>query len=72
VRGPVTGASSASAPRLADVDVLVDNAGESQSGSLEELPVEAVERLFRVDVLTPYGRPSRPCPGCAPAGTGGC
>jgi short-subunit dehydrogenase len=33
------------------VDVLVNNAGESQSGPLEELPMEAVERLFRTNVF---------------------
>src|SRR4051794_11131969 len=33
------------------VDVLINNAGESQSGPLEELPAEAVERLFRVNVF---------------------
>lgn len=33
------------------VDVLVNNAGESQSGPLEELPADAVERLFRVNVF---------------------
>ncbi|GAA4773087.1 SDR family oxidoreductase [Streptomyces sanyensis] len=33
------------------VDVLVNNAGESQSGPLEELPEEALERLFRLNVL---------------------
>ncbi|MFF8843602.1 SDR family oxidoreductase [Streptomyces sp. NPDC015127] len=33
------------------VDVLVNNAGESQNGPLEELPMEALERLFRVNVL---------------------
>src|SRR4051794_16351144 len=33
------------------VDVLVNNAGESQSGPLEELPMEAIERLFRVNVF---------------------
>jgi short-subunit dehydrogenase len=33
------------------VDVLVNNAGESQSGPLEELPMDAVERLFRVNVF---------------------
>ncbi|MFW5418926.1 SDR family NAD(P)-dependent oxidoreductase [Nocardiopsis sp. CNT-189] len=33
------------------VDVLVNNAGESQSGPIEELPMEAVERLFRVNVF---------------------
>ncbi|MFF3326051.1 SDR family NAD(P)-dependent oxidoreductase [Streptomyces sp. NPDC002889] len=33
------------------VDVLVNNAGESQNGPLEELPMEAVERLFRLNVF---------------------
>lgn len=33
------------------VDVLVNNAGESQSGPLEELPMDAVERLFRRNVF---------------------
>lgn len=31
--------------------ILVNNAGESQSGPLEELPREAVERLFQVNVI---------------------
>jgi short-subunit dehydrogenase len=34
-----------------DVDVLVNNAGESQSGPFEELPREAVERLFQLNVI---------------------
>jgi NAD(P)-dependent dehydrogenase (short-subunit alcohol dehydrogenase family) len=34
-----------------EVDVLVNNAGESQVGPLEELPMEAVERLFRTNVF---------------------
>ncbi|WP_066064159.1 SDR family oxidoreductase [Frankia sp. EI5c] len=33
------------------VDVLVNNAGESQSGPLEELPMEAVRRLFELNVF---------------------
>lgn len=33
------------------VDVLVNNAGESQSGPLEELPMDAVERLFATNVF---------------------
>jgi len=35
------------------IDVLVNNAGESQSGPLEELPMEAIERLFRLNVFGP-------------------
>jgi len=33
------------------VDVLVNNAGESQSGPFEELPREAIERLFQLNVI---------------------
>ncbi|MGO3363452.1 MAG: SDR family oxidoreductase [Corynebacterium sp.] len=33
------------------VTVLVNNAGESQNGPLEELPREAFERLFQVNVI---------------------
>ncbi|HKC28525.1 MAG TPA: SDR family oxidoreductase [Jatrophihabitans sp.] len=41
----------ACAEAAGDVDVLVNNAGESQSGPLEELPMDAVERLFQVNVF---------------------
>lgn len=34
-----------------DVDVLVNNAGESQCGPIEELPIEAVQRLFQLNVF---------------------
>src|SRR3954451_5726476 len=33
------------------LDVLVNNAGESQSGPFEELPMAAIERLFRLNVF---------------------
>ena len=33
------------------VDVLVNNAGESQSGPFEELPMDAVRRLFQLNVF---------------------
>jgi short-subunit dehydrogenase len=39
------------AGRLKGVDVLVNNAGESQSGPFEELPGDALRRLFQVNVL---------------------
>ncbi|WP_208085392.1 SDR family oxidoreductase [Brevibacterium atlanticum] len=38
---------------LGEIDVLVNNAGESQSGPFEELPAEAIERLFRTNVFGP-------------------
>lgn len=34
-----------------DVDVLVNNAGESQCGPLEELPLDAVQQLFQLNVF---------------------
>ncbi|WP_415971580.1 SDR family oxidoreductase [Rhodococcus sp. 077-4] len=36
---------------LGEVDVLVNNAGESQSGPFEELPTDAIERLFQLNVF---------------------
>jgi short-subunit dehydrogenase len=36
---------------LPSVDVLVNNAGESQAGALEELPWDALQRLFDCNVL---------------------
>jgi NAD(P)-dependent dehydrogenase (short-subunit alcohol dehydrogenase family) len=41
----------ACAQAAGEVDILVNNAGESQSGPLEELPMEAIERLFRANVF---------------------
>lgn len=41
----------AAAAEAGPVDVLVNNAGESQNGPLEELPIDALERLFRLNVL---------------------
>jgi short-subunit dehydrogenase len=41
------------AAAVGPVDVLVNNAGESQSGPFEELPGDALRRLFQVNVLGP-------------------
>ena len=41
----------ACAQAAGEVDVLVNNAGESQSGPLEELPMDAIDRLFRTNVF---------------------
>lgn len=38
---------------LDGIDVLINNAGERQSGPFEELPADAVERLFRTNVFGP-------------------
>jgi short-subunit dehydrogenase len=41
----------ACAAAAGDVDVLVNNAGESQSGPFEELPMDAVRQLFQLNVF---------------------
>ncbi|MCZ4520197.1 SDR family oxidoreductase [Rhodococcus ruber] len=33
------------------IDVLINNAGESQCGPIEELPIEAIARLFQLNVF---------------------
>ncbi|MDA2803084.1 SDR family oxidoreductase [Nocardiopsis suaedae] len=42
---------AACAKAAGEIDVLVNNAGESQSGPIEELPRAALERLFQVNVI---------------------
>ncbi|ADG80564.1 Short-chain dehydrogenase/reductase SDR OS=Tsukamurella paurometabola (strain ATCC 8368 / DSM/ CCUG 35730 / CIP 100753 / JCM 10117 / KCTC 9821 / NBRC 16120/ NCIMB 702349 / NCTC 13040) OX=521096 GN=Tpau_3993 PE=3 SV=1 [Tsukamurella paurometabola] len=42
---------AACAQAAGDVDIVVNNAGESQSGPLEELPADAVDRLFQTNVF---------------------
>lgn len=42
---------AACAERAGAVDVLVNNAGESQSGPFEELPADDLARLFQLNVL---------------------
>lgn len=52
------------------VDILVNNAGESQSGPLEDLPVEALERLFRLNVIGPVHLTQLLLPGMRSRGYG--
>ncbi|NKY25425.1 SDR family oxidoreductase [Nocardia gamkensis] len=54
---------AAFAAGLDQVDVLVNNAGESQAGPLAELPTDAVERLFQLNVLGPVALTSAVLPG---------
>jgi short-subunit dehydrogenase len=58
------------ADRLATVDVLVNNAGESQSGPFEELPADALRRLFQVNVLGPVRLSQLALPGMRERGYG--
>lgn len=50
--------------------VLINNAGESQSGPLEELPREALERLFQVNVIGHIDLTQRLLPAMRQAGVG--
>lgn len=50
--------------------VLVNNAGESQSGPLEELPRDALERLFQVNVIGHIDLTQRLLPAMRSAGQG--
>lgn len=64
------GSIEALAGPLKGVDVLVNNAGESQSGPFEELPGEALRRLFQVNVLGPVRLTQLALPGMRGRGYG--
>ncbi|MGK5682946.1 SDR family oxidoreductase [Actinoplanes sp. URMC 104] len=71
---PLDLSDPASIEALADavgsVDVLVNNAGESQSGPFEELPGEALRRLFQINVLGPVRLTQLTVPGMRERGYG--
>jgi NAD(P)-dependent dehydrogenase (short-subunit alcohol dehydrogenase family) len=58
------------APVLATVDVLVNNAGESQSGPFEELPGDVLRRLFEINVFGPVRLAQLALPGMRQRGYG--
>ncbi|GAA5042773.1 SDR family oxidoreductase [Nocardia callitridis] len=58
-----TASISTFAAGLDVVDVLVNNAGESQAGPLAELPDDAVARLFQLNVLGPVALTRAVLPG---------
>jgi len=58
------------AERVRTVDILVNNAGESQSGPFEELPGDALRRLFQVNVLGPVRLTQLTLPGMRERGYG--
>jgi len=55
---------------LAGVDILVNNAGESQCGPFEELPGDALRRLFQLNVLGPVRLAQLALPGMRERGYG--
>lgn len=52
------------------VDVLVNNAGQSQGGALEEVPDERLAQLFRINVLGPVALARAVLPAMRTAGRG--
>uniref|UniRef100_UPI003D94C805 SDR family oxidoreductase n=1 Tax=Gordonia sp. B7-2 TaxID=3420932 RepID=UPI003D94C805 len=48
---------------VGDIDILINNAGESQAGALEDTPMSAVEDLFRVNVFGPVALTKAVLPG---------
>jgi NAD(P)-dependent dehydrogenase (short-subunit alcohol dehydrogenase family) len=60
----------ACAAAAGDVDVLVNNAGESQVGALEELPDDAIRRLFELNVFGPVRLTQLFAPGMRERGYG--
>lgn len=55
---------------LGAVDVLVNNAGESQAGPLAELPTDAIARLFQLNVFGPVTLTQAVLPGMRERGYG--
>ena len=58
------------AAALPEIDVLVNNAGESQNGPLEELPWDDLQRLFDCNVLGPVRLTQLVLPGMRSRGYG--
>ncbi|MBF6332716.1 SDR family oxidoreductase [Nocardia transvalensis] len=63
-------ATDAFADDLGEIDVLINNAGESQAGPVEELPIDAIERLFQVNVFGPVRLAQAVLPGMRARGRG--
>lgn len=68
--GSINGFAGALEAENIHVDVLVNNAGESQSGPLEEIPLGALERVFQINVLGPVHLTQLLLPGMRRAGYG--
>jgi short-subunit dehydrogenase len=58
------------AKELSAADVLINNAGESQNGPIEELPAPAVTRLFQTNVFGPLRLTQLATPGMRDRGYG--
>ncbi|MGW4245965.1 SDR family oxidoreductase [Nocardia sp. NPDC004722] len=58
------------ATELGAIDVLINNAGESQAGPLAELPGDAIERLFQLNVFGAIALTQAVLPGMRERGYG--
>lgn len=61
--------AQACADEVGAVDILINNAGESQAGALEDTPMSAIEGLFRVNVFGPIALTKAVLPGMRERGT---
>ncbi|MCF8607107.1 SDR family oxidoreductase [Gordonia sp. HY442] len=55
---------------VGDIDILINNAGESAAGAFEDTPMDAVEHLFAVNVFGPVALTKAVLPGMRERGTG--
>ncbi|MGB3301179.1 SDR family oxidoreductase [Gordonia sp. (in: high G+C Gram-positive bacteria)] len=62
--------ATACAQTVGDIDILINNAGESAAGAFEDTPMEAVEHLFRVNVFGPIALTKAVLPGMRRRRTG--
>ncbi|AZG45298.1 SDR family oxidoreductase [Gordonia insulae] len=51
------------AAKVGVIDILINNAGESQAGALEDTPMEAIENLFATNVFGPVALTKAVLPG---------
>ncbi|MFI5780089.1 SDR family oxidoreductase [Nocardia sp. NPDC051570] len=65
-----TAAIETFAAELGEIDILINNAGESQAAPLEELPIDAIRRLFQVNVFGPVRLAQLVLPGMRTRGRG--
>ncbi|RPA10372.1 SDR family oxidoreductase [Gordonia sp. OPL2] len=56
--------------KIGVVDILINNAGESQAGALEDTSMDAIEKLFAVNVFGPIALTKAVLPGMRERGRG--
>lgn len=64
------GSIAALVAAVGEVDILINNAGESQIGALEEVPMDDIERLLATNVLGPVALTKALLPGMRERGHG--